>query len=233
MLENASLVARPPYRPIRIVRCLTAGFALAAALGFARASAAAEIGLSGTGTFKTPAAEQLARLPADAPFSRADLESGRWSFSVRYADQTTDADPDPYLGRYVGAIQEFRITIGGSTITFAPDQVELSVSDGGSAQRNREAIRIEGRSVDSADVVRAGWVQVNQRPTSEDLRGAAGVLASDAMPAPAQLARLATSSAFDRFFYVRIDGPGATAQPLLFLSASTISVAVDQPTAAR
>jgi hypothetical protein len=71
-------------------------------------SAAAEVKLSGGGTFKPPSAEQLAALPADLGFSRADLASGNWSFSVRYDDSIPDKDPDPYVARYLGAIRAFR-----------------------------------------------------------------------------------------------------------------------------
>jgi len=201
-----------------------------AAVGVVRPSAAAEINLSGTGTFKPPSAEQLASLPADLAFTRADLASGQWSFVVRYEDRTSDADSDPYAGRYLGAIRAFRLTVGSTTIEMPVDQAELSVSDGGFGSPHRESIRLEAKSLAPYGALRVGWIQLNQRSRSDDLRGAVGALSSDAMPAPSTIANFAASSPFDRFLQLRIDRPGE-ARPLLYLSSSRVSVAVDSAVA--
>jgi hypothetical protein len=198
--------------------------ALTASVGIVRPSAAAEINLTGTGTFKAPSAEQLASLPADLAFSRTDLASGHWSFVVRYDDHTSDADPDPYGGRYLGAIRVFRLTVGSTTVELPVDQAELWVSDGGFGAPHRESIRLEAKSLAPYGVLRVGWIQLNQRSRSDDLRGATGALSSDAMPAPPTVANLATSSPFDRYLQLRIDRPGDESRPLLYLSSSKVSV---------
>lgn len=211
---------------------LNAAFALVAGIAFLQNAVAAEVDVTGTGTFKPPTTEQLATLPADLPFSRADLASGRWTFVVRYEDSTADADPDPYTARYTGAIRSFRVTIGDTTIELPATSAELSVSDGGGASRHRETIRLQATQAASptrADTLRAGWVQLNQKSRSDDLRGAAGVLASDALPAAATIANLATSSPFDRFFFVQIDSPDGSRKPLLYLSSSQLTVAAARP----
>jgi len=203
---------------------VTAALALTASVGILHPSAAAEINLSGTGTFKPPSAEQLASLPTDLAFSRTDLASGKWSFFVRYEDHTSDADPDSYVGRYVGAIRAFRVTVGNTTIALPVDQAELAVSDGGFGFPYRESIRLEAKLLAPYGLVRVGWVQLNQHSRSVDLRGAVGVLTSDAMPVPSTIANLATSSPFDKFLQLRIDRPGSASRPLLYLNSSKVSV---------
>jgi hypothetical protein len=217
----------PPRRAWRLlpIARVTAALALTASVGILHPCAAAEINLSGAGTFKPPSPEQLASLPADLAFSRADLASGSWSFFVRYEDRTSDTDPDSYVGRYVGAIRVFRVTVGSTTVELPVDQAELTVSDGGVGFPHRESIRLEARSFAPYGLVRVGWVQLNQHSRSDDLRGAAGALSSDAMPAPSTIAHLATSSPFDRFLQLRIDRPGGESRPLLYLSSSNVSVA--------
>lgn len=196
-----------------------------------RTSVAAELRLSGSGSFKPPSAEQLASLPADLGFSPADLASGTWSFSVRYDDSIPDADPDPRVGRYAGAIRAFRLVIGGSTIDLTVDQAELVASDGGGGFASRESIRFETKALVSANLLRLRWVQVNQQPESADLRGPAGSLPSDALPAPAMVANLATASPYDRFLELRVDRPGGESRPLLYLSSSRLSVTTAAPSA--
>lgn len=209
-------------RPFSISRpVVPAALALVASLGFLQPGAAAEIDLSGTGTFKPPSAEQVASLPADMAFSRADLASGTWSFLLRYEDRTADADPDPYVGRYVGAIRVFRLTVGITTIDLP--QAELVVSDGGLGFPNRESIRLEASSQTPYGVMRVGWVQLNQ-PRRIDLRGVPGSLTSDSLPEPSVMANLATSNPFDRYLLMRIDRPGGEPQPLLYISSSKVSV---------
>ena len=187
-------------------------------------SAAAELSLSGSGSFKPLTQEVLAALPNDLPFSRTDLASGQWSFTVRYETTAPDMDPDPHLGRYTGAIRSFRLVIGATTIDLPTDQAEILVSDGGGGFANRESVRLQGRVVTAAGVVRLAWIQANQQPAGADLRGPSGSLASDSLPAGALLAHLPTASPFDRFLELRIDPPGSAPRPLLYLSASTLSV---------
>lgn len=228
--QAAGQHADPYLPPVR--RC-AAALAATACLGLAQATTSAEIHLSGTGSFKPPSAEQLANLPADLPFSHADLASGKWAFSVLYDDRAADGDADRYAGRYAGAIRSFRVTIGNSSFDLPASQAELLVSDGGGSARHRESIRLEAKSQLAAGTLRIGWVQANQKSTADDLRGNAGALASDALPAPSTIAGFATASPFDRYLYLRVDPPGSPARPLLYLSSSNVSVAVVEPAAAR
>ena len=180
---------------------LKVALALAASFGVGHSIAAAEIDLAGTGKFKPPSAEQMARLPAGLAFSRQDLASGTWSFLVRYDDRSADADPDPHAGRYSGAIRLFRLTVGGTTVDLPVDRAEIVVSDGGMSFPYRESIRLEASSQTPLGVMRVGWIQLNQPPTRVDLRGAPGLLAGDLIPQPSTVAKLATSNASDRFFH--------------------------------
>ena len=210
---------------------LMASLVLAASIAIPGTSAAAEIKLSGSGTFKPPSPEQLAALPADLGFSRTDLASGNWSFSARYDDSVPDADPDPSVGRYAGAIRAFRLVIGGSTVDLPVDRAQIVISDGGGGFPNRESIRVEAQAVTSSGILRLSWIQVNQQAKGADLRGPAGVLPGDALPAPALIANLATASPFDRFLELRIDRPGGDPRPLLYLSSSKLSVTAGPATA--
>ena len=221
-------------RPISRARSLLLALPLVAAavLAMPGKSAAAEFKLSGSGTFKPPSAEQLAALPADLGFSRADLESGNWSFAVRYDDGLPDKNPDHYAARYVGAVRALRLVIGNATVDLPAEQAEIVVSDGGGAYPNRESIRLEAKTpIPSGGTLRLAWVQANQQPRTTDLRGSAGVLPSDALPPPAMLANLNTASPFDRFLELRVDGPGGDTKPLLYLSSSKLSVAATPATA--
>jgi hypothetical protein len=219
------------HRPKVAYFLFTAALVLAASVAMPGTSAAAEVKLSGSGTFKPPSAALLATLPADLGFSRADLESGNWSFSVRYEDSIPDADPDPYVGRYAGAIRAFRLVIGGTTVDLPVDQAQIVISDGGGGFSNRESIRVEAKALTSSGLLRLSWVQVNQQAKGADLRGPAGLLPSDALPAYAMVANLATASPFDRFLELRVDRPGGDPRPLLYLSSSKLSVTAGPATA--
>ena len=222
---------RTKHRPKAACFLVTAALVLTASFAMPRTSVAAEVLLSGSGSFKPPSAEQLAALPAGMGFSRTDLASGNWSFSVRYDDSIPDADPDPYVGRYVGAIRAFRLVIGSTTVDFPVDQAEMVVSDGGGGFPNRESIRLEAKALISSGLLRLNWIQVNQQPKGADLRGPAGLLPSDALPAYPMVANLATASPFDRFLELRIDRPGGESRPLLYLSSSKLSVTASPATA--
>lgn len=194
---------------------------------------AADIQLTGTGSFKPPTPAQLATLPQDLGFSRSDLASGQWSFSVRYDDSSPDGDPDPLTGRYSGAIRAFRLVLGSTTVDFPVAQAQILVSDGGGGFPNRESVRVEAKSMLPSGVLRFSWIQVNQQASGIDLRGAAGVLSSDALPPVSMVANLTTASPFDRFVELRIDRQGGlggdgqpvqASSPLLYLSASKLSV---------
>ena len=207
------------------ILALTASFALP------RTSLAGEILVSGSGTFKPPSAQQLAALPDNAGISRSDLASGTWSFLVSYDDSMPDSNPDPYSGRYVGAIHAFRLVIGGTTIDFPVAQAQILVSDGGGGFPNRESIRLESTTSISSGLLHLNWIQINQQPEGTDLRGPAGVLASDALPPYAQVADLRVASPFDKYLELRIDSPGDGSHQLLYLSSSTLSVQASPSTA--
>jgi len=215
----------------------SAGFLWATALVFTvcvampRTSAAAEINLSGKGTFKSPSAEQLAALPADLGFSRSDLASGNWSFFVRYDNSTPAGASAPYVGRYAGVIRAFRLVIGTTTVNLPVDQAEIVISDGGASFANRESIRVETKAAMPFGILRLSWVQVNQQAKGVDLRGPAGLLASAALPPYAMVANLPTVSPYDRFLELRVDRPGGDPRPLLYLSSSQLSVTADRATA--
>jgi hypothetical protein len=212
----------------KFLRCILQSFficalILMACLGFSQVGSAAEIEIVGSGTYKPPTVEKITALAPDIPFSVADLASGTWSFLVRYEERTPDADPDPYLGRYVGAIRMFRLTLGTTTVEFPADQAQLVVSDGALGVPNRESILLEASFATSSGVMRVSWSQLNQQPNGPDLRGVPGSLESDALPAPSMIAKLATSSPFDRFLLLRLDRAGG-GQPLLYISSSNVSV---------
>ena len=143
---------------------------------------------------------------------------------MRYENRTVDADPDPYVGRYVGAIHVFRLTVGATTVDLPVDRAELVVSDGGLSFPHRESIRLEASMPTPYGVMRVGWIQLNQPPNRTDLRGAPGLLLSDSLPEPSTIANLTTSSPFNRFLLLRIDRPGGESQPLLYISSSNVSV---------
>ena len=187
---------------------------------------AAEFELAGTGTFKPPSTERFANVPADLPFSKADLASGIWSFALRYDDRTPDSDPDPYVGRYVGAIRAVRLSVGSTNVELPVNQSEIVVSNGGLGFPERESLRMQVTSKTPYGVVRVSWNQIHQTATRMDLRGAPGLLSSDALPVPSVLANLLTARAFDKFFLLRVDAP-TQLQPLLYLSSSTLSVTVE------
>ncbi len=86
-------------------------------------------------------------------------------------------------------------------------------------------IRLEAKTLTPSGLLRLSWVQVNQQPEGTDLRGPAGSLPSDALPAFSMVANLATASPFDRFLELRVDRPGGESRPLLYLSSFKLSVA--------
>jgi hypothetical protein len=204
-----------------------------AAVALPSTSHAADIQLTGAGSFRPPTATQLSSLPSDLGFSRSDLASGQWSFSVRYHDASPDSDPDPLVGRYAGAVRAFRLMVGSTTVDFPVAQAQIVVSDGGGGFPNRELVRVEATSPVPSGVLRFSWIQVNQQASGTDLRGAAGVLQSDALPAPAMVANLATASPFDRFVTLRIDRNDVqpSSPPLLYLSTSKLAVTARSATA--
>ena len=210
---------------------LCAALAATASIAMPRTGQAAEILLSGSGTFNPPKAEQLALLPADMPFSKSDLATGNWSFSVRYEDGTPDAESDPHVGRYAAAVSGFRLVIGATTLDLPVDQAALVVSDGGSGFPHRESIRVEAKAPTPSGLLRLSWVQLSQQSKGTDLRGPAGVLPSDALPPAAMVAGMPTTSPFDRFLELRIDSPTGDPRPLLYLSSSKLSVKAGPATA--
>jgi hypothetical protein len=97
---------------------------------------------------------------------------------------------------------------------------------------HRESVQFVADARSGGYTVQAGWVQLNQAAMTADLRGAAGVLDGDRLPAPSRLVALPTSGEFDRVFYLRIDVPGDAARPLLYLSTSKLSVGLAVPATA-
>lgn len=199
------------------------GLALLAGGAIVQASHAAEVEVLGTGTFVPFSAQRLASVPRTMPFSVDDLASGKVSFALRYEDRIADADPDPYVSRYPGAVRALRLTIGATTLQLPVDHTEIVVSDGGLGFPERESIRLQVTAKAAYGVLQFSWNQVRQTPTRLDLRGATGALASDAMPTPALVAQLPTDRPFDRYVLLRVDSPNQ-AQPLLYVSSSTLSV---------
>ena len=198
-------------------------FALLIGAAFSKASAAAELELIGAGTFKPLPAERLAKLPVNLPFSKTDLASGTWSFQIRYEDRAADSDPDPYVGRYNGAIRALRLTIGTTALNLPVDRAEFIVSDGGLGFPERESIRMQASAQTALGALQVSWVQIHQTAQRSDLRGAPGILTSDALPAASLLANLANDRPFDRFLLIRVDSPSQE-QPLLYLSSSQLNV---------
>jgi hypothetical protein len=135
-----------------------------------------------------------------------------------------DSDPDPYVGRYVGAVRAFRLVIGATTLDLPVDQTEIVVSDGGGNFPNRESVRMELKAQLPAALLRLAWVQVNQQRVGTDLRGAPGVLQSDALPPYTAMAQLTVANPADRFLELRIDRPAGGSPPLLYLSSSQPTV---------
>jgi hypothetical protein len=196
---------------------------LLAGAALANTSAAAEIELLGTGTFKPLVSERMANIPPGLPFSKTDLTSGTWAFALRYEDRTGDSDPDPYVGRYTGAVRSLRVTVGSTTVELPVDRSEIVVSDGGLGFTERESIRLEVTSHTPYGMVRVSWIQSHQTGDRVDLRGSPGLLAGDALPSPSLVANLPTDRRFDRFLLLRVDSPRQL-QPLLYLSSSTLAV---------
>jgi hypothetical protein len=186
----------------------------------------------GDASFKVPADTTLAALPADAPVRAADLRGGTLSFELSYDDATPDADADPWTGRYERAIRVFRVRIGDTLLDMPVSSARLVISDGGQGRMHRESVQFVADARSGGYTVQAGWVQLNQAAMTADLRGAAGVLDGDRLPAPSRLVALPTSGEFDRVFYLRIDVPGDAARPLLYLSTSKLSVGLAVPATA-
>ena len=209
----------------------TTSLVFTACVAMPRTSAAAEINLSGKGTFKIPSADQLAALPTDLGFSQSDLASGSWSFFVRYDDSKPDASSAPYVGRYVGSIRAFRLMIGSATINLPVDKAEIVISDGGGSFANRESIRVETKAAMPSGILRLSWVQVNQQAKDVNLRGPAGLLSSVELPPYAMVANLPNVSPHDRFLELRVDNAGGDSRPLLYLSSSQLSVTAGPATA--
>ncbi|MEB0114272.1 hypothetical protein QN397_23615 [Variovorax sp. RTB1] len=230
-LSTQDRTHRTRQRPKAASFLLTAAFVLTASIAMPQISAAAEIKLSGSGTFKAPKAEQLAALPTDLGFSQSDLATGSWSFSVRYEDSTPGVDLDPCVGRYVGAIRSFRLVIGSTTLDLPIDQAAIVISDGGGGFPNRESIRVEAKALIPSGILHLSWVQVNQQLKGTDLRGPAGALPNDAMPPSTMVANMATANPSDRFLELRIDRPSGDPRPVLYLSSSKLTVTAGPATA--
>jgi hypothetical protein len=212
-------------------RAVLTTVALLAGIASAQSSAAAEFRLQGSGTFKPPPPDRMARVPAEFPFSTADLGSGTWSFDATFNDAIPDSDPDPYVGRYAGAVRSFRLTVGATSVELPVDHSEIVVSDGGLGFPERESLRLLVQARTPYGLLQVSWTQIHQTSSRMDLRGTPGLLASDALPSASVLANLPTDRRFDKFLLLRVDSPGQ-AQPVVYISASDLGVAA-APLASR
>ena len=184
---------------------------------------AAEYLVTGAGSFKPQSAAQIAALPSDSPFSAADLASGSLSFSITWDDGVADSDPDPYSGVYPAAITQFLVKIGSTQIALPVGESQVRVSDGGAGAVYRESIRLQTTLAKPAYSLDAGWVLINEQPTTTDLRGAPGSLPSDAMPTADQMAGFGASGPNDKAFYLVLKTPGSDARPPIYINTSTIA----------
>jgi hypothetical protein len=226
-LRSFCSAPRPLIRSVAV-----AGALLATLLAPVAPAVAAEVRVRGEASFKVPADTTLAALPADAPVRAADLRGGTLSFELSYDDAISDADADPWTGRYERAIRAFRVRIGDTLLDMPVSSARLVVSDGGQGRTYRESVQFVADARAGGYTVQAGWVQLNQAAMTADLRGATGVLDGDRLPAPSRLVALPTSGEFDRAFYLRIDASGDAARPLLYLSTSRLSVGLAGPATA-
>jgi hypothetical protein len=204
---------------------LTAACTAALAIAAADPAGAAERALRGEATFKAPTEAAIMRLPASSPIPAADLRSGTLSFEIVYDDAAPDAEPDVYGGRYPSAIRAYRVRIGATTVEMPPAGAELRVSDGGFGLAHRESLQLLAAVRYGDHDLRVGWVRINQRAPTEDLRGAPGAIAGDAIPDARTLVAFPTSGEFDRVFFVRLDPVADPRRPALYLSTSTMTVA--------
>lgn len=204
---------------------LASACAAALVIAAANPAGAAERALRGEATFKAPAEAAIARLPATSPIQAADLRSGTLSFEIVYDDAAADAEPDAYGGRYPSAIRAYRVKIGATTLELPAAGTELRVSDGGFGLAHRESLQLLAVARHGDHDLRVGWVQINQRASTEDLRGAPGAIASDAIPDASTVAAFPSSGEFDRVFFVRLDQVADPRRPALYLSTSTMTVA--------
>ncbi|RPH46792.1 MAG: hypothetical protein EHM87_00930 [Burkholderiales bacterium] len=211
---------------------VVAGAVCTGLLAVATPATAADVRLRGDAPFRVPAQAMLAALSPDAPVRAEDVRSGALSFELSYDDAVVDADPDPYTGRYDRAIRSFRVRIGETLLDMPVSTARLVVSDGGEGRMHRESVQVVADARAGAFTVQAGWVQLNQSAPTADLRGSAGVIDGDRLPAPGRLIAFPTSGEFDRVFYLRIDAVGAAGRPVLYLSTSRLSVSVAPPSGA-
>ena len=183
---------------------------------------AAEYSVTGNGTFKPPAAALIASLPAQSPFSATDLASGTLSFSITWDDDVAYSNADPYSAIYPAAITQFLVKIGNTHIALPVAPSQIQVSDGGFGAVYRESIRLQTILVAPAYSLDAGWVLINQQPTTTDLRGAAGSLLSGALPTANQMAGFGASGPNDKAFYLILKTPGSEGRPAIYINTSAI-----------
>jgi hypothetical protein len=190
--------------------------------------------VSATGTLRAPSDGRATTWPSTVGFTAADVATGRWSMEVVLDRAARDTDPDPWVGRYIGAVRSARITLGDATLQLPAAAMQVTVSDGGLGAPWRESVRIEvAVPQPDGDVLRVAWVQLNPQATTHELRGAAGCLSGDALPAPAAYEALQAASPFDSFLLVRLDPPEAGARPRAYVASSIATVAAHDGGVAR
>lgn len=192
---------------------------MAGTLALAGAALAAETGISGQGRFRPPA--EATSLPPESPFSAQDLASGQVSFRIRWDDAATDRDASPWRGQYPGAIRQFTLRIGQTEVDLPLEQASFEVNDGADAPF-REFVRIQVRHALGAHTLTVGWVTINERSKTDDLRGAAGQLHADRLPGGEQLLAIQPDGRFDRSLFVTLSSPTEARRFPIYLQTAAI-----------
>lgn len=190
-------------------------------IAYAGNTLAAETGVTGQGSFRPPNAPIT--VPADSPFSAADLSSGRISFVIRWDTAAADRDPNLYRGSYAGAIKQFTVRIGATEIELAVNGAVIEVSDGGDVS-HREFVKLQASQVLGAHTIKVGFMSLNEITKTGDLRGSAGRLAGDGLPNGEQLVAFQPTGRFDRGFFVTMNKNAEPRSFPIYLQTSDIEI---------
>ena len=79
----------------------------------------------------------------------------------------------------------------------------------------------------AGNLIRAAWLQINQEPSTNDLRGPRGLLLDDSMPSPSKVADMGSANRFDRVFSLKLNAQAEHGPLLLFISTSALKVTAD------
>ncbi len=202
----------------RLIRTTAFSVALTSAAG----AFAADSGITGTGSFKSPGAASA--LPSSSPFTTEDLATGLVSFAIRWDDASPDRDPDTYRGFYPSAIRKFTVRIGATEIELPADNAFIEVSDGGSSGPHREFVKLQASQLIGGYRLSVGWMTLNETVKTGDLRGTAGLLANDALPDGVTLAALQPAGRFDRSLFVTLRAETDSRSYPIYLQTSAIEI---------